>query len=58
MVELTIDLGPENRREVALNSAIDTCPIISAWINRGVMGFRERESPVGETDTAEDATES
>ena len=56
MVELTIDLGPENRREVALNSAIDTCPIISAWINRGVMCFRERA--VGETDTAEDATES
>ena len=59
LIELTIDLTAENRWKVAVGGAIDACPITSAWINRGEMVISERaRSPVGETDTAEDASES
>ena len=54
-----MDLAAENRWEVAVSCVIDACPITTAWINRGAMCIRERaRSPVGETDTAEDASES
>ena len=54
-----MDLAAENRWKVAVSGAIDACPITSAGINRGEMGTHERaRTPVGETDTAEDASES